>query len=133
MPGKVQGITERWSIENHHNTLSPVVEWSKTNNIPMNRIIASEFGADRRVGGATKYLSDLIKVLNENKWHWAFYSFRPDGAWTGLDYELGTQKVNWRIYEAEERGEDLEKFKKRGDNPMWEIFRREFTAQNNKN
>ena len=82
---------------------------------------------DRRAEGAQQYLADYITVLKENDWHWAFYAYRGDGAWGGLDYELGTGKLDWRIWDAEERGEDVEIYKKRGDNPLWQVISQEFT------
>ena len=87
--------------------------------------MAAEFGVDRRVGGAAAYLADLVEVLNEGGWHWAFYSFRSDGDWTGLDYELGFDRVDPRIWDAESRGEDPERYKRRHDNPLWQVLKRE--------
>ena len=58
-------------------------------------------------------------------WRWAFYSFRSDGDWTGLDYELGTEKVDPRIWDAGKRGDDPERYKRRHDNPLWQVLKRE--------
>ena len=76
------------------------------------------------MGGAERYLADLVPILDESGWHSAFYAFRGDGDWTGLDYELGTARVDPRIWDAEARGEDPERYKKRGDNPLWRILQR---------
>ena len=103
-----------------------MADWAKKWGIPSNRIIASEFWVDRRAEGALQYLTDYIPVLNEHGWHWAFYAYRGDGAWGGLDYELGTEKQDWRIWTAEERGEEPDIYKKRGDNPLWQVISREF-------
>ena len=126
MPGASEGQTEVWSVENIRDGLSQVAAWADRHDIPVHHIIASEFWVDRRLEGAQQYLTDYITVLNERGWHWAFYAYRGDGAWGGLDYELGTGKQDWRIWGAEERGEDVEQYKKRGDNPLWQVISREF-------
>ncbi len=77
------------------------------------------------MGGAERYLTDLLPILDENGWHWAFYAIRQDGEWTGLDYELGPERIDPRIWGAESRGEDPERYKGRCDNPLWRILRRE--------
>ena len=65
-----------------------------------------------------------MAVLGESAGHRAFYAFRSDGAWTDLDYELGSDAVDPRIWEAEKRGEDLERYKRRHDNPLWRALAR---------
>ena len=127
MPGGWDGPTEAWTLENVRGMVSPVLDWMERHEIPAWRIVASEFGVDRRVGGAQAYLADLIRVFNENDWHWSFYAFRGDGAWSGMDYELGTEPIPWRIWEAEERGEDISRFKRRHDNPLWNVIQRELS------
>ena len=109
--------------------VAPVVSWARARGIPASRIVAAEFGVDRRVGGAQPYLEDLVRVLNEHGWHWAFYAFRGDGDWTGLDYEMGFDRVDPRIWDAGERGEDPERYKRRHDNPLWRVLRRELTGR----
>lgn len=47
---------------------------------------------------------DVLTVLDQNKLHWAFYSFREDN-WDGMDYELGSAKVPWRYWQAIDKGE----------------------------
>ena len=109
--------------------VAPVVSWARARGIPASRIVAAEFGVDRRVGGAQPYLEDLVCVLNEHGWHWASYAFRGDGDWTGLDYEIGFDRVDPRIWDAGERGEDPERYKRRHDNPLWRVLRRELTGR----
>ena len=92
--------------------------------MPANRVVVSEFGVDRRVGGAETFLRDTIAVLNESGYHWAFYAYRGDGSWGGMDYELGTGKLGWKFWQAVERGEDPEAHKRRGDNPLWAVIRK---------
>ena len=105
--------------------VAPVAGWASKHGIPPLRIVAAEFGVDRRLEGALPYLSDLVAVLDENGWHRAFYAFRGDGDWTGLDYELGFDRVDPRIWGAEGRGEDPERYKRRHDNPLWRVLRGE--------
>lgn len=117
--------TQKWTLENLRDRVQSVVAWTKKFQIDPKRIMVGEFGCDRRVAGASQYLSDLIKIFNENSWHWAFYSFRsPD--WDGMDYELGTQKLGWKYWQAREEGKHHEDLIQRGDNPLWNVFKREF-------
>lgn len=129
MPGGREGSVSRWSVEVLRQRVAPVRRWSREHGVPSSRIVASEFGVDRRVLGAQQYLADLIPIFNESGWHWAFYTFRSDGDWTGLDYELGTDKVDPRIWDAEKRGEDPERYKRRHDNPLWQVVQRELTGR----
>jgi endoglucanase len=124
LPG-ASGASEPWSKDRIRGRLAPVARWAQQHGVPRTRIVAAEFGVDRRVSGAAAYLEDLVSVLNEGGWHWAFYSFRSDGDWTGLDYELGADPVDPRIWDAEKRGEDPERYKRRHDNPLWQVLRRE--------
>ncbi len=125
MPKGSSKKTARWTQQNLLNHIQPVVKWAKKNQIETNRIVAGEFGCDRKVSGAKEYLSDLISIFNEKGWHWAFYTFRsPD--WEGMDYELGTEKVNWKYWQAREAGKNHEDLIERRDNPLWEIFKSEF-------
>jgi hypothetical protein len=123
MPGPAGG-TAPWSGDAMRDRLLPVVRWAHAHGIPGTRIVAAEFGVDRRVEGALPYLEDLVRALDEWGWHRAFYSFRPDGDWTGLDYELGLDRVDPRIWGASERGEDPERYKRRHDNPLWRAVTR---------
>lgn len=117
--------TRVWTIQDLRERMAVVEEWACPNDVPREHIIASEFGVDRRVEGAAEYLGDIILVLNERGYHWAFYAYRGDGSWGGMDYELGTAKLGWEFWEAVERGEDPELYKKRGDNPLWAVIQRE--------
>jgi hypothetical protein len=119
------GAAMRWDKDTLRARVAAVAPWARQHAVPKTRIVAAEFGVDRRVSGAAAYLADLVGVLNEGGWHWAFYSFRSDGDWTGLDYELGADRVDPRIWDAETRGEDPERYKRRHDNPLWQVLRRE--------
>lgn len=88
-------------------------------------MIAAEFGCDRRVPGAREYLAELIGQFNAYQWHWAFYSFRASD-WDGLDYELGTEKLGWKYWQARDEGVDHERLIERHDNPLWEVLKSEF-------
>ena len=130
MPGETQETTTKWTIAEIHRRLQPVIEWAHRYNIPASRIIAEELGCDRRVSGAKEYLEDIVGVFNEARWHWAFYSFRASD-WDGLDYELGTEKLGWKYWQQREKGIDHEDLIKRHDNPLWNVFKREFTQKKN--
>lgn len=118
--------TVAWTKNNIERDVQAVILWANKHNIPANRIIAEEFGADRRVGGATAFLSDTIDTLNKHHWHWAFYSFRS-ASWDGMDYELGTKKLPWAYWQKREKGISHEKLINRKDTPVWNVFKKEFT------
>lgn len=104
-PGKVPfGETEEtWNRERVAAYLKQPVDWADNHNIPRNRMVAGEFGCMRRCEGCKTYLEDVLTSLDDSKLHWAFYSFRED-SWDGMDYELGSQKVHWKYWEAIDEG-----------------------------
>ena len=118
--------TTPWTPADLRERFQPVIDWAKRHNVPASRIAAEEFGCDRRVLGAKAYLEDLIAAFNEHQWHWAFYSFRSSD-WDGLDYELGTEKLGWKYWQEREKGIDHEALIQRHDNPLWDVFKREFS------
>ena len=104
--------------------LDAVEAWALRHGIAPTRVIASEFGVDRRVAGAQRYLEDLVSQLEAHGWHWAFYAFRQDGSWGGLDYELGAP-LGDAYWKSVERGADPESLKRRAPNPLWNVLARE--------
>lgn len=114
----------KWTIDNLREKLEPVHQFIKKNNIPVYKIVASEFWCDRRVGGCAEYFSDLISLYNEQNWHWAFYAFREDMDWTGLDYEMGDKELGAAYWDALENGSDKNSVKDnlRQNNPIWEVL-----------
>lgn len=105
-PGEVPFAGEMmlWNAGTVSDYLTKPVDWAKIRGIPLNRLVAGEFGCMRRLHGCKTYLEDVLTALDENGLHWAFYSFRED-SWDGMDYELGSKKVNWRYWEAIDQGE----------------------------
>jgi len=128
MPGDTPETTIRWTVADIHQRLKPVIEWTHRYNIPSSQIIVEELGCDRRVSGAKEYLEDIVSIFNKARWHWAFYSFRASD-WDGLDYELGTEKLAWKYWQEREKGIDHEALIKRHDNPLWDVFKRQFTQK----
>lgn len=124
-PGGVFDMSESSLIE----FLSPITNWTKTNDIPSNRIWVGEFGCDRTMPGATEYLGDLIDFFNHQQWHWAFYSFREDN-WSSMDYELGTGRLFWKYWDYNEAStlhlHYKEIYEKDRDNKLWKLFKTEF-------
>ena len=128
MPTGSAGKTKRWTPSTLRGGYLPVIEWMKQHKIGPERIVAGELGCDRRVEGARQFLTDTIAILNEHRWHWAFYAFRsPD--WGGLDYELGTEKLGGKYWQARERGKTHEELIHRRDNPLWEVIRKELVGK----
>ena len=128
MPVAGSDATEPWTRADIQKRIQPVIDWAIRFNIPASRITAEELGCDRRVAGALAYLEDTIATFNEHQWHWAFYSFRSSD-WDGLDYELGTEKLGWKYWQAREKGVEHEILIKRHDNPLWNVFKREFAPK----
>jgi hypothetical protein len=124
-PGEIPfgNDTVYWDRETVELYFLPFLEWVKEKNIPTNRIVAGEFGCMRKNKGAEKYLEDVIDFLNSNKFHWAFYSFRED-AWDGYDYELGTENLDWKYWQAVEKGETPALPRK--DNQLFDVIKQEF-------
>jgi len=128
MPTGSAGKTKRWTPADLRGVYLPVVAWMKKHKISPERIVAGEFGCDRRVEGARQFLTDTIAILNEHGWHWAFYAFRqPD--WGGLDYELGTKKLGGKYWQAREQGKPHEALIHRHDNPLWEVIKKELVGK----
>ena len=115
-------MPEGWTRETPGRLARGVEVWAARHGIPRSRIVAAEFGVDRRVGGARECLSDAVELFERHGWHWAFYSYRADGDWGGLDYELGTAPLGAAYWKAVEAGEDAEKLKNRGPNPLWDVL-----------
>ena len=97
--------------------LQPVLRWQDSHAIRQDQILLGEFGCNRMVRGAAAYFHDLLNLIHENGWHWAFYSFRED-TWDGMDYELGTRPPGAAYWDAKERGENPE-LPRDLDNPIW--------------
>lgn len=130
MPVAGSDATKPWTRADIQKRIQPVIDWAKRFNVPASRITAEEFGCDRRVVGAKSYLEDIIDEFNKHKWHWAFYAFRSSD-WDGLDYELGTEKLNWQYWQQREKGIAHEALIKRHDNPLWDVLKHQFTPKKN--
>jgi len=104
-PGTVPfaGQSEQWDGRRVAQYLEQPLAWLAAMKVPSTRLVVGEFGCMRRLPGCQQYLEDVLKVLDHNQLHWAFYSFRED-SWDGMDYELGSAKVPWRYWQAIEKG-----------------------------
>lgn len=104
-PGRVPfaGALQHWDSASVAQYLQQPVAWVDAMQLPRTRLVVGEFGCMRRLPGCAQYLEDVLQVLDREKLHWAFYSFRED-AWEGMDYELGTAKVPWRYWQAIDKG-----------------------------
>ncbi|MBF8794950.1 cellulase family glycosylhydrolase [Pseudomonas monteilii] len=103
-PAPFGGKREQWGAKRVAEYLQQPLTWADDMKIPRSRLVVGEFGCMRRLAGCKQYLEDVLTVLDHNKLHWAFYSFREDN-WDGMDYELGSAKVPWRYWQAIEKGE----------------------------
>lgn len=122
-PGKVPfaGRIEQWDRARIAKYLSSAFDWAALNKIPANRMAAGEFGCIRQLSDCRSYLDDVLSLLDAERYHWAFYSFRED-AWDAMDYELGKKKVPWSYWDAMEKG--LPDPAKREMTPLFEVIRK---------
>ncbi|QDQ29399.1 glycoside hydrolase family 5 protein [Chitinimonas arctica] len=124
-PGKVPFADgqppEYWDGKRVAAYLQPVFDWARAKGVPPSRMVAGEFGCIRKLAGCKTYLEDVLAVLDREKTHWAFYSFRED-SWDAMDYELGGSNVPWQYWEAMEKG--LPDPVKRSATPQFEPIRK---------
>jgi sugar phosphate isomerase/epimerase len=123
-PGKVWD--QHWDAARVRTYLGLPVAWADKHGVARNRLVAGEFGCMRRLPFCPQYLEDVLTVLDEAKVHWAFYAFRED-AWDGMDYELGAGPVDWRYWDAMEKGLPDSVARKPG--PQFEPIRRRLQRQ----
>jgi hypothetical protein len=111
-----------WDRARLESFLQPVADWQRRHSIPSSRVFAGEIGVVRTNAGATEYLRDLVGVIEQRGWHWAFYAFRED-EWPAMDYELGTGRVPWAWWQAHERGVLPDPARVYRPNALWEMLR----------
>lgn len=114
-----------WNAAALKRHLMPFLDWARRQKLAPHQIVASEFGCYRRNPGCAQYLQDLIQLWNQERFHWAFYSFRED-EWDGYDYEVGTGPLPASYWEALDRGEHPSPPRKA--NPLFEVLAKEFRA-----
>lgn len=118
MPLNWNGPAVKWDLKELMKTIKPVIKFQKKNKITDYQIIGTEVWCDRRVEGCAQYFKDILKIYNDKGWHWAFYAFRNDTAWTGLDYELGTEPMKKGYWDKIDNV-DPETLKVRKNNIIW--------------
>jgi hypothetical protein len=110
-----------WDASRVEAYLQQPIDWARSHDVPINRLVAGEFGCMRTWVDCPRYLEDVLTALDADGVHWAFYSFRE--SWDGMDYELGAKKLPWQYWEAQEKGKPFEL--QRGPNPVFDpILRR---------
>ena len=114
----------RWDASTVAAYLQQPIDWARRHGVALNRLVAAEFGCMRRWPDCPQYLEDVLGALDAQHVHWAFYSFRE--AWDGMDYELGSDKLPWQYWEAQEQGRPYEL--KRGPNKVFEPILRRLRA-----
>jgi endoglucanase len=87
-PGEIGG--KKWDKEQIRKAMQPVKEWARSYNL---HVYVGEFSAIRWAPGETArdYLRDVIDVLEENEWDWAYHAFRE---WDGWSIEHTTDYNN---------------------------------------
>ncbi|MDY0955204.1 cellulase family glycosylhydrolase [Stenotrophomonas rhizophila] len=97
-PGKTQ-----WDAKRVASYLQQPLAWADEHGVARNQMVVGEFGCMRRWPDCPAYLEDVLRVLEAQKVHWAFYAFRED-AWDGMDYELGDAALPWTYWRDVEAG-----------------------------
>lgn len=110
------GGQSQWDAARVAAYLQQPVDWAKIHGVPVNRLVAAEFGCMRRWVDCPRYLEDVLTALEADGVHWAFYSFRE--AWEGMDYELGAKPLPWQYWQAQDQGKPFEL--ERGPNPVFD-------------
>lgn len=130
MPAGRGAATQPWTIDSLRALVRPVAEFAARHRIAPHRIVASEFFCDRRVGGAAEYMTDMMRIYHDAGWHWSFYEFRPEGGFTGYDYEVAANaRFGERYWLEDSLGHDVEALKPRGVTPIWSAIRRELVRK----
>jgi hypothetical protein len=114
----------RWNASTVAAYLQQPIDWARRHGVATNRLVAAEFGCMRRWPDCPQYLEDVLTALDAQRVHWAFYSFRE--SWDGMDYELGSDKLPWQYWEAQEQGRPYDL--KRGPNKVFEPILRRLRA-----
>jgi hypothetical protein len=120
-PGNIESGDKMvwWDKDTLSRCMESFERWAKDHDIPRERMVVSEFGCMRRNPGAIHYLEDVISLLEERRYHWAFYAFRED--WDGYDYELGTGGLPWSYWQVfEQEGKAIPP---RKDNPLFDVIK----------
>jgi len=83
-PGKIGG--KRWDKTQLRRALQPVVDFQRDYGV---HIYIGEFSAIRWAPGesARDYLRDVIDIMEDNGWDWAYHAFRE---WSGWSVEHGS-------------------------------------------
>ena len=110
-----------WNAKRVASYLQQPVDWAKKHAVPVNRLVAAEFGCVRTWVDCPQYLEDVLTALDADGVHWAFYSFRED-VWDAMDYELGAGKLPWQYWQAQEQGKPY--VLPRGPNQVFEPIER---------
>jgi hypothetical protein len=121
-PGKIMFGSDKiwWDSNVMELYFKPFERWLVQKSISLNRVVAAEYGCMRRNKGVEVYLKDIVALLENRGYHWAFYAYQEDG-WDGYNYELGTIGLNWDYWKAFQRGENPKLPRK--DNPLFDIIK----------
>lgn len=94
---------EQWNAARVASYLQQPLAWADQHGVARSQMVVGEFGCMRRWADCPAYLEDVLRVLEAQKVHWAFYAFRED-AWDGMDYELGDAALPWTYWQDVEAG-----------------------------
>jgi hypothetical protein len=87
-PGVIEG--RRWDKHQLRRALQPAVDFQRDFGV---HLYLGEFSAIRWApeGSAHRWLSDVIDLMEENGWDWAYHAFRE---WQGWSVEHGSDKAD---------------------------------------
>jgi len=127
IPGADPDLVEHVEARTLEKYIAPVIRWQVEHAMPSKRIFCGEFGCPRSNVGAAVWLTDVIRMLDEHRWHWAFYAYRED-RWPVMDYELGVYPVPAGYWAAVDKGLTPQVTRKPG--PLWDPIVRSIRAAN---
>ena len=70
--------TAKWNKDWLSQRLQPARDWSAKYQMPL---YVGEFSTARWTPGSTAYLTDLVNLLEAEKWPWTYHAFRSSPAW----------------------------------------------------
>lgn len=124
--GEVVYGSDAWNRATLEAALAPVAAWQEAHEIAPTRIFGAELGCDRRVPGVEGYFEDLLTLVSERGYHWAYFAFRED-SFPGHDHELAPGPIGpagWEVY-GRGRALDLD----RPGSPTWDVIQRFLNAR----
>lgn len=76
-PGMIDGVY--WDKEQLRVSMKPVIEFQRKHGVP---VFVGEFSVANWAKGGDRYLADMIELMEEYGWDWAYHAFREWPPWS---------------------------------------------------